>query len=200
MKAMKRQTLALAALASGLALPAAAADLPNASPSSLPSLAADPATQTPNWKGLYVGTGVAASFGKGSKAQFGGDAFAGYDRRFDNNLLLGLRFDAGYSPWAYSTGPYKGTSFGEADIKLGYAMGRLTPYVIAGAGLARPNYGVNVGDLNQTVNGLFSSPAAAQGYGTAGVGLDYALTNNVTVGVEARVSNGGVPSLLGPPR
>ena len=101
-------------------------------------------------------------------------------------------------PWAFANGPYRGFSFGEADVKLGYAMGRLTPYVVAGAALARPSYGADFGDLGQSVNGLFSGPGAVQAVGTAGVGFDYAVTNNITVGLEARVNNGGPFGPFGP--
>jgi len=180
------------------AAPALAADLPSQTQSSLPSLAADPVTQAPSWSGFYVGAGVDAVAFKGAKAQFGGDVYGGYDHRFDNNVVLGVRFSTGYSPWAFPSSPYRGFSFGETDVKLGYAMGRLTPYVIAGAALARPSYGADFGDLSQSVNGLFSGPGAVQAVGTAGVGFDYAVTNNVTVGLEARVSNGGPFSPLGP--
>ena len=199
--AMTRQALLLALTACGLAAaPAVAADLPSQASSPLPSLAADPGTQAPNWSGFYVGAGVDVVAFKGAKAQAGGDVFGGYDRRFDNNVILGVRFSTGYSPWVFPGGPYRGFSFGEADVKLGYAMGRLTPYVIAGAALARPSYGADFGDLGQSVNGLFSGPGAVQAVGTAGVGFDYAVTNNVTVGLEARVSNGGPLSPLGPLR
>jgi len=196
-----RLTTISALVACGLvAGPAFAADLPNQASSSLPSLAADPLTQAPDWKGFYVGAGVEAVAFKGAKAQFGGDVYGGYDHRFDNNVVLGVRFSTGYSPWAFPSSPYRGFSFGETDVKLGYAMGRLTPYVIAGAALARPSYGADFGDLSQSVNGLFSGPGAVQAVGTAGVGFDYAVTNNLTVGLEARVSNGGPPSPLGPMR
>jgi opacity protein-like surface antigen len=77
-------------------------------------------------------------------------------------------------------------------------MGRLTPYVVAGVGLARLNYGVDVGNLSQTVNGLFSGPGAVQPVESAGFGFDYAVTNNVTVGVEARVGNVGPWGPFGP--
>jgi opacity protein-like surface antigen len=191
---MNRLAPALAIALSGFfAASAGAAELPNQSTdqSALPSLAADPMTQAPNWKGFYVGTEAEVVAFKGAKAQFGGDVYAGYDHRFDNNVVLGVRLTTGYSPWAFPTGPYRGMSFGEADVKLGYEMGRLTPYVIAGVGLARPNYGADIGDWSQTVNGLFSGPGAVKPIGSAGVGFDYALTNNVTVGLEARVINGG---------
>jgi len=197
MTAMNRQAFFIALAAGFAAAPAFAADLPSQASSSLPSLAADPANQTPNWSGFYVGAGVSATAFKGAKAQFGGDVYAGYDHRFDNNVVLGVRVSTGYSPWAFPSGPYRGFSFGETDVKLGYAMGRLTPYVVAGAALARPSYGADFGDLSQSVNGLFSGPGAVQAVGTAGVGFDYALTNNVTVGLEARVSNGGAFAPLG---
>ena len=198
MSAMNRPFL-LALTACGLVSASAlAADLPSQASSSLPSLAADPVTQAPNWSGFYVGAGIDVASFKGAKAQAGGDVFGGYDHRFSNNVILGVRFATGYSPWAFPSGPYRGFSFGEADVKLGYAMGRLTPYVVAGAALARPSYGADFSDLSQSVNGLFSGPGAVQAVGTAGVGFDYAVTNNVTVGLEARVSNGGPLSPLGP--
>jgi len=198
MTVMNRPFL-LALTACGLvSAPALAADLPNQASSSLPSLAADPVTQAPNWSGFYVGAGIDVVSFKGAKAQAGGDVFGGYDHRFSNNVILGVRLATGYSPWVFPSGPYRGFSFGEADVKLGYAMGRLTPYVVAGAALARPSYGADFSDLSQSVNGLFSGPGAVQAVGTAGVGFDYAVTNNVTVGLEARVSNGGPLSPLGP--
>jgi opacity protein-like surface antigen len=197
--AVNRQVFLLALIACGFgAAPALAADLPSRTASSLPSLAADPQTQAPNWSGFYVGAGVNVVSFKGAKAQAGGEVFGGYDHRFDNNVVLGVRFTTGYSPWAFPTGPYRGFSFGETDVKLGYAMGRLTPYVLAGAALARLSYGADFGDLSQSVNGLFSGPGAVQAVGTAGVSFDYAVTNNITVGLEARVSNGGPLSPLGP--
>ena len=201
MAAMNRQAFLLALAVGGLAAaPALAADLPNQASSSLPSLAADPMTQAPNWSGFYVGAGIDVVSFKGAKAQAGGEVYGGYDHLFNNNVVLGVRFATGYSPWAFPSGPYRGFSFGETDVKLGYAMGRLTPYVVAGVALARPSYGADFGDLSQSVNGLFSGPGAVQAVGTAGFGFDYAVTNNVTVGLEARVSNGGPLSPLGPMR
>ena len=199
--ALNRQAFLFALAASGLlAGPVCAADLPNQASSSLPSLAANPQTQAPNWSGFYVGAGMDVVSFKGAKTQAGGDVFAGYDHHFDNNVVLGVRFSTGYSPWAFPSGPYRGLSFGETDVKIGYAMGRLTPYVVTGVALARPNYGAAFGDLSQSVNGLFSGPGAVQAAGTAGVGFDYALTNNVTVGLEARVSNGGPYGAFSPLR
>jgi len=183
--------LLLAVLLIGAAAPAMAADLPT-----LPSLAADPETQAPNWKGFYVGAGVSVTSFKGSKAAAGGDVYGGYDHVFDNNVVLGVRFSTGYSPWLFPNGRLQGFDFAQTEVKVGYEMGALTPYVVTGVALARPIYGGGgLADMSQSINGLFSGPGALQAVGTAGVGFDYAVTNNLHVGMEARVSNGGVGAL-----
>jgi opacity protein-like surface antigen len=179
--------LLLAAVFAAATAPAMAADLP-----ALPSLAADPETQAPNWKGFYVGTELAVASFKGAKGAVGGDVFAGYDHRFDNNVVLGVRFSTGYSPWMFPGGAIRGFDFAETSVKLGYEMGRLTPYVVTGAVLARPtNFGGGPAGANDSLNGVFGGPGALQAVGTAGVGFDYAVTNNVHVGLEATVNNGG---------
>ncbi len=184
---MKLLRLALAASLATAAAPAFAADLP-----SLPSLAADPETQAPNWKGFYVGTELAVAAFKGAKGAVGGDVFAGYDHRFDNNVVLGVRFSTGYAPWVFPGGATRGFDFAETSVKVGYEMGRLTPYLVTGVALARPtNFGGGPADLNDSLNGVFGGPGALQAVGTAGVGFDYAVTNNLHVGVEAAINNGG---------
>jgi outer membrane immunogenic protein len=185
---LPRSPLAAAFVAAFAAAPAIAADLPN-----LPSLAADPETQAPDWKGFYAGTGLSVGSFKGVKgAAVGGDVFAGYDRTFDNAVVLGVRFSTGYDPWVFPSGPYHGFDFAETSLKLGYQMGRLTPYVTAGAGFARPtNFGGGFADPDNSINGLFAGPGALQAVGTVGAGFDYAVTNNLHVGVEAAVNNGG---------
>ena len=167
--------------------PALAADLP-----ALPSLAADPQTQAPNWQGFYVGTELAVASFKGAKDAVGGAVLAGYDHRFDDNVVLGVRFSTGYDPFVFPGGPYRGFDFAETSVKIGYEMGRLTPYVLTGVALARPtNFGDGLANLGNSLNGVFAGPGALRAVGTAGVGFDYAVTNNIHVGVEAAVANGG---------
>ena len=179
----------LAAALIGLALPASAADLP-----SLPTLAADPQTQSPNWKGFYVGTEIEAAAFRGMKgAAIGGDVFAGYDHRFDNSVVLGVRFSTGYSPWLFPGGTKAGFDFAATSVTAGYEMGRFTPYVMTGVALARPTNNLGgFSNMNDSINGVFGGPGALQAFGTAGVGVDYAITNNLHVGLEARVTNGAV--------
>ena len=180
--------LTVAVLAVCAAAPALAADLPTA-----PAMTVDPSIPAPDyWKGFYVGTGIDAVVAKGQKGQFGGDVFAGYDHNFDNGLMLGVRFDTGYNPYLSPYGHYHGFDFAETDVKLGYQMGKFTPYVMTGVALARgTNFGNPLPDAGSSINGVFSGPGAVQAVGVAGVGVDYAVTNNLHVGVAAYVNNGG---------
>jgi outer membrane immunogenic protein len=71
-------------------------------------------------------------------------------------------------------------------------MGRLTPFVTAGAGLGKAtSFGSGLPDANNSINGLFYGPGAVQAVGSVGAGFDYALTNNLHVGVAAYLSNAG---------
>jgi opacity protein-like surface antigen len=183
--------LLFAAVLAGAAAPALSAHALAADLPTLPSLAADPETQAPNWKGLYVGAGVDAVFAKGAKGAFGGDVYAGYDHVFDNNVVLGVRFSTGFSPWIVPGTRFQGFDFAETSVKMGYEMGRLTPYVVTGVALARPSYaGGGLANMGDSLNGVFGGPGDLQAAGTAGVGFDYAVTNNLHVGLEATVTHG----------
>ena len=111
--------------------------------------------------------------------------------RFDSGLTLGIRVDAGYSPWASASGQFKGFDFGETDLKLGYQMGKITPYVVGGVGLAKATGLNGFTDGGTSANALFSGPGALQAVGVAGVGVDYQITSNVKVGVAAYANSGG---------
>jgi opacity protein-like surface antigen len=175
----------LVALLAACPAPALAADLPT-----LPSTAVSQPT-APDWKGFYIGSGVSFSAIKGAKGQVGGDIFAGYDHVYGNGVVLGVQFATGYNPWVLPN-QMKGFDFATASVKLGYEMGRFTPYVMTGVGLAKAtNFGSGLPNASNSINGLFSGPGAVQPVGTVGVGLDYAVTNNLHVGVEAYVNNGG---------
>jgi opacity protein-like surface antigen len=177
--------LAVFALLAAASASAFAADLPT-----LPSTAAKQPAE-PDWSGLYVGSGVSLSAAKGVKGQVGGDVFAGYDHVFINGVVLGARFDTGYNPWQLSNHA-RGFDFAEGSVNLGYEMGRFTPYITAGVGLAKTtSFGSGLPNASNSLNALFNGPGAVQPVTSVGVGLDYAVTNNVHVGVGAYVSNGG---------
>jgi outer membrane immunogenic protein len=178
----------------------------------LPSLALNPqpvnaATNPPPvspWSGLYVGSEIFASAFKGAKGGIGGAALIGYNHEFSNNLVLGVEAAAGYSPNPFPRGgvigfPYQsvlGYDFAATNLKLGYDMGRFMPFVTAGVTLATPNsFSSSFLTATDSVNNLFVSPSNARTFGTVGAGFDYALTNNLTIGVAVSASKGrGFPA------
>ncbi|HXW19199.1 MAG TPA: hypothetical protein VEK35_01705 [Roseiarcus sp.] len=196
-----KSLMAIAALGA-LATPALA-DEPTpsaaASPPSLPSLALDPQASSP-WTGLYVGSEVTASFAKGFKPGFGGAAFAGYNREFENNLVIGIQGSAGYAPYLVAHGPSRGFNFAETNFMVGYDMGRFMPYVTGGIALAKSNtFGVPAftGGAD-SMNSLFSSGGDLQAFGTVGAGFNYAITDKLSVGMAVTAGAGHAP-LFPPP-
>jgi hypothetical protein len=172
--------------------PALAADLPNA-PESYPALSTgQPAPDWNPWSGLYAGAGVSAWGGKGVKGGFGGEGYLGYDHAFDNGVVVGVRATSGYEPFLM-TGPggftrYSGMAFAGGEATVGYRMGQITPYLIAGVDLARPSaYGASLNPLD-AANAVFSGPGAVQAVGTVGMGFTYQVTPNFSFGMEARVN------------
>ncbi len=103
-----------------------------------------------------------------------------------------MQVDTGYSPFLTPYGQYHGFNFADTQVQIGYQMGRFTPYIAAGVGLARgTNFGSPLPDPSTSINGVFTGPGAVQAVGMAGVGVDYAVTNNLHVGVAAYVNNAG---------
>jgi outer membrane immunogenic protein len=188
--------LTLAALAM-LCLPARAdqATAPaSAPPTLLPSLAANPEAPSP-WAGLYVGSEVEAAFAKGSKPGFGGAAFAGYNREFDNNLVLGVQGATGYAPFLFAHGPAGGFNFAETSVSVGDDMGRFMPYLTAGVALAKPNsFGVPAfTGATDSMNSLFSSGGDLRALGVVGAGFDYQVTDKLSFGVAVTTGTGRGP-------
>jgi opacity protein-like surface antigen len=76
-------------------------------------------------------------------------------------------------------------------VKLGYDFGQVTPYVYAGAGMARATaFNSAFPNAGDTLNGAFGQ-GPGMGVGAFGAGVDYHVTNNLTVGVSAGVMRGG---------
>jgi hypothetical protein len=178
---------------------ASAADLPNG-PSTYPALNTQPGEPEWNpWSGLYVGTGVSAWGGKGIKGGVGGEGYLGYDHVFDNGVVVGVRAESGYEPFLWTTprgfSQFAGTAFAGGEAIVGYRMGQLTPYVIAGVDLARlTRFGYGAWSPLDAANAVFSGPGAVQAVGAVGVGVNYRVNNNFSFGVEAIVR----PNATGP--
>ncbi|MGA8172730.1 MAG: hypothetical protein WB816_18115 [Methylocystis sp.] len=151
-----------------------------------------PKPQEPSiWNGLYVGSEVFAVSGKGVKGGFGGDGFIGYDHLFANDVVVGVRGTAGYSPSLAKWGGAKGFDFASTNVSVGFETGRFKPYVTAGVILAKPDViGRGYTTTADSINGLFDSTSSVKAYGTVGAGIDYAVTDKLTVGVSVSAGTG----------
>jgi opacity protein-like surface antigen len=184
--------LRIAVLALLAAAPARAADLPffaggGGAPYDAPPVLQrwDAPPPSDPWTGLVVGSSLfgAAGAGRGSRGGFGGDAFVGYNKEFDNRVIVGVQASAGYIPGLYQYGP-RGYDFGLAQLQVGYDLGRLMPYVSVGAGLARPTSALNGAPTGfAALNDLSASGQPTTSIATVGVGVNYAVTDHLVVGV-----------------
>lgn len=146
----------------------------------------DEARPSGRWGGLTVGTEVfgAMGAGRGGRGGFGGAAYVGYGKELDNNIVISAQGSAGYLPGLSQFGP-RGYDFGMAEVKIGYDMGRLMPYVTLGAGIARPTSALNGAPTGfDALNDMFVGSQAATTITTVGAGVDYAITDRLTVGVQ----------------
>lgn len=195
-KVQRAAQLAFMALC-GFGLPALADDAPLPA---LPTFAQSPQLNPENpspWSGLVVGSEVFVLSQRGAKGHVGGDGFVGYNHELDNNIVIGVQASVGYAPGLFPCGPANGFDFAMTSVKIGYDMGRFLPYVTAGVGLAKANGGPggapNPGD---SFNDLFNGSSSPRALATAGAGVDYAVTDKLTVGVA--VSAIRSPGFWGP--
>ena len=160
-------------------------------PHPLPLLAANPEPPPSIWKGLFVGSGVSVTAGKSTKGFVGGDVYAGYNRMFDNHVVLGIEGSTGAAPGYFGLGPIMSYNFAAADMKLGYNIGRFTPFVTSGLVLAKPTSGLATSTLSADYpNALFASPGRTDTATRVGAGFDYALTNNTSVSLGMSYQRG----------
>jgi opacity protein-like surface antigen len=183
--------VALTCLALGGSLAPACADEPFALPTFARNPQLDNQTKSP-WTGFSFGSEIMAVSSKGSKGRIGGDAFVGYSQAFDNHLVLGIKASAGYMPAFFSRGPAKGFDFAMTNVKLGYEMGRIQPYVTAGIGLARQTsgFGTNLPNTGDSLNNLFGGGSGTRALTNVGAGVDFAVTEHLTVGVGVSAMQG----------
>ena len=105
--------------------------------------------------------------------------------------MLGVQASTGYMPYL-QTGPgysqFTGGAFAGGSAIVGYNFGQVTPYVITGVDFVRSTR-FNSGAFNasDSINAVFSGPGAVQAVGTFGVGVNYRITSNFSMGLEAIV-------------
>ena len=171
--------------------PAAAADLPTA-PSSYPALGPGAADAAPDyWSGLSVSAGVSVWGGKGVKGGVGGETDLNYEHVFDNGIMLGVQASTGYMPYLQTSSGFSqftGGAFAGGSAIVGYNFGQVTPYVITGVDFVRSTrFSSGAFNASDSINTVFSGPGAVQAVGTLGVGVNYRITSNFSMGLEAIV-------------
>ena len=116
--------------------------------------------------------------------------------------MIGAQASAGYMPGLYQYGP-RGYDFGLAQVKIGYDMGRIMPYVTFGAGLAKPTSSLNGAPIGfEAINDMFVGGQSTATITTVGAGVDYAVTDHLTVGVQVNAvqqRGGFAPPLIPQP-
>lgn len=186
-------TIALLALVAG----AQAADLPS---DKGPALYAPPPPVF-SWTGFYVGATAGGAFNRESvsvgpfgslstnPAGFVGGGEAGFNYQFPaSNVVLGGETDfqgstlrANYGTLATAAGPLSASSrldwWGSARARLGLSFGNVLPFVTGGFAYGDPHENVTLGPNN------FSTGGVRTGW-TAGAGVEYAITHNLTAKAE----------------
>jgi outer membrane immunogenic protein len=202
---------AIAAVSSFAALsfvaPAVAADLPTLKDAP----AFSPPAQIFSWTGIYAGVNAGVSGGnftnnfdyygayyytQGARSSgFSGGGQIGFNYQFANNIVLGFETD-------FQGSTLKGTYYDRGDVygyvneadakvdwwgtargRIGYAFGNILPYATGGFAYGRLTNDCHINQLLACSYGNYSWSSMRTGW-TAGGGLEYALTHNLTVKVE----------------
>ena len=169
-----------------IAAPAGAAELPT-----FARAPGEEAAAASPWKGLSIGVEAIAVSGRGVKGGFGGATNVAWRRTFDNNWSLGLQASAGHLP-ALAFAPFRapgwggvrpvGWNFVSTSARVGYEFGNVRPWASLGATFLKPtSFGGARGF--DAVNGFFAEPGRTQGLVTYGAGVDFAVSNKLTIGV-----------------
>lgn len=159
-----------------------------------------------NWTGFYVGAGLGAGAvvhdlsvpplgglgfnGIGGEGIFA-EAMVGYDHEFANGFVAGVMLDGRYSGIATTidTGPILGPGSVNVDMDYGFDILARAGYKFTGAtlGYLLAGYSWQHFDINATGAGtLIDWDASGL---TVGAGLDAAVSDRVTLGLEYRYSH-----------
>ena len=194
-----KKALLLSALVAGVSTQAMAADI-YVAPEAPPAAPVEEVVAMPGWTGGYIGvqggwnwTDAKFDFGATSASRdFSGGSvgkFAGYNWQFDNNVVVGLEGDIGYT-WNKKNfdGNNAGTDWnGSVRGRLGYAFDNALVYGTGGWTVARGFFDGPTGDTKRK---------AMQGY-TLGAGVDYKFNNNMFARAEYRFNDYGSEKIKG---
>ena len=190
----------------------------------LPSTKGEPVYAPPppvfSWTGFYIGANAGLSAGNFSVASpfdvfigdqsqtnsggFLGGGQIGYNYQFDNSnfvvgveadfqgsTLKGTYFDEEADPYNVDFGT-KVNWWGTARGRIGYAFGNILPYATGGFAYGRVSDFITEGPES------FSWSGTRTGW-TAGAGVEYAITHNLTAKIEYLYTNLGTWNYSGYP-
>jgi outer membrane immunogenic protein len=205
---------ASAILVAGMVGTAAAADLPEESPSPVAVAAST------NWTGIYVGIKGSYNWAEATGTVYGPPPFPNHSMDKNNPQgaqvggELGYNFQGAGSPFVFGasvdfqtggfsdsahsvygpfavTGETKLNNLGSVQARLGYAMGRWLPFVSGG-------YAFGQGEHTSTIDFIgsstFSDTKWYSGW-TAGVGTEYAINKHWSLKGEYRYTDLGSETL-----
>jgi outer membrane immunogenic protein len=215
---MKKLLLASAAfIAMGMSVPASAADMP------VKAVYKAPPPVYFSWSGCYLGgdvgigwgrdrdsevvraTGATSPFNPPNEANLSGGKFGGYlgcNMQFAGAWVIGIEADGEFANLRGSTtfntpapqDNYEARIRSEGSLRgrFGYGFDRVLFYVTAGGAIANVRQFYAVG-ANPAINETFSNSRTGW---TAGLGLEYAITNNLIGRVEYRYADFGTATNL----
>lgn len=160
------------------------------------------------WTGAYVGGQIGYLWGDGDFDSLGGDAtiepdgwlaglYAGYNYQMDNNIVLGADADFAWSGADDSSttsdaiGPTGTVDTemkweGALRARLGYSVDRFLPYIAGGVAFGKMKTSV----YDVAGDSVGSDSDTNVGW-TLGVGLDYAITDQIIARAEYRYTDLG---------
>lgn len=113
-------------------------------------------------------------------------AYSGYYKAFKNKAFTDIRVRSGFSPSFSGGSLFGGHDFASVSFKTGYNFGRFRPYVSAGFGAltARKFPATAFSSSDNSHQYLFGPSQGTRSFTRVGAGVDFSVTNNVTLGVS----------------
>ncbi len=125
---------------------------------------------------------------------------AGYSWQLSNNVVVGYESDFNYANVSNNGGALASGGvnsrlnwFGTERLRFGYAMGRFMPYITGGFAYGRIN-GASWTSGYEAMLPIGTSGSRWSGGWTVGAGLEYAVTNQISIKGEYLYANIGVPN------
>ena len=121
----------------------------------------------------------------GSFRDFPGFTTSGSSLRISNNLTLGVSTTAGSTPFSFGTGAMRGFDLSSTSVKLGYDIGRLTPFISASISSMQQRAVPGLPTGFNTTGDLLAGRSDPKTSASVGAGFNYAISDSLQVGVSA---------------